>query len=125
MSGAIKGGRPKGEPIYFRRGGAKVTAHRVTRTAVEELIADTPDASPLIADLLRGTADIADTARRRQEIKVWLDASARLERLAEKLTRGGKGAKGTAGQSGTGDSSEDRLGHLISGSPTVGDGEDS
>ena len=67
MSGAIKGGRPKGEPIYFRRGGAKVTAHRETRTAVEELIAATPDASPLIADLLRGTADIADTARRRLE----------------------------------------------------------
>ena len=124
MSGAIKGGRPKGEPIYFRRGGAKVTAHRGTRTAVEELIAATPDASPLIADLLRGTADIADTARRRQEIKVWLDAAARLERLAEKLTRGGKGAK-AAGQPSTGDSSEDRLGHLISGSPTVGDAEES
>ena len=125
MSGAIKGGRPKGEPIYFRRGGAKVTVHRVTRTAVEELIAATPDASPLIADLLRGTADIADTARRRQEIKVWLDAAARLEQLSEKLAKGGKGAKGTAGQPSTGDSSEDRLGHLISGSPTVGDAEES
>lgn len=59
-----------------------------TRRAVDRMFADLGENAPLSAELARDLADLVDSARERQDPKLWLAAAGRLEQVLGRIPRG-------------------------------------
>ena len=49
-----------------------------TRAELEEMLASSADLNPIMVELARSAADLVDSAKRSQDPRLWLSASARL-----------------------------------------------
>jgi len=56
-----------------------------TRAGLEAIAQDRPDLNPVLLELARSTADLVDSAKRAQDPKQWLSASARLVSVMDRL----------------------------------------
>ena len=74
-------------PAWFPAPRGKLGAHRTTRAAVDAVLEGlgSRGAALVTADLARSAADLVDSARARQDPRLWLTASARLEDLLKRL----------------------------------------
>lgn len=110
------------EVKWFPANRGRIAVSRTSRRAVEQLLEDLGDldgTGAVMADLARGAADLVDAARARQDPRLWLSASAKLEQLLAKLP----GGRGGADPVGGGDQVDEgaRLAELVGRGPTLGD----
>ena len=59
--------------------------HGPARAGLETLVDGREDLNPVLVEVARSTADLVDTAKRRQDPRQWLSASARLMSVMDRL----------------------------------------
>ena len=59
--------------------------HGPARAGLEILVDGREDLNPVLVEVARSTADLVDTAKRRQDPRQWLSASARLMSVMDRL----------------------------------------
>lgn len=59
--------------------------HGPARAGLETLVDGREDLNPVLVEVARSTADLVDTAKRRQDPRQWLSASARLVSVLDRL----------------------------------------
>lgn len=59
--------------------------HGPARAGLETLVDGREDLNPVLVEVARSTADLVDTAKRKQDPRQWLSASARLMSVMDRL----------------------------------------
>lgn len=91
-----------------------------TRAGIDEFLSGLGEFDPVLAELARATADLTDSAKRAQDPRLWLSASARLLTIRARLVGDRHDGRGDEDEAGGAGGVPD-LAEFVGGSPEVRD----